>query len=163
MDGMLGPSIHLSRSRSTWGCPIPLGCGGGDSNRPPQVLLEEGLHIPAQAHPPKGEGSTCTTGGLINYFLTPQEQELADQCIMMRGTCIRPHYPVSIQINRRPHLTQVLEPIGAKKWPEGGPAFPKPMWDHSQAKLQEWGWKVPRSSTMNPTQEYYLDNFSDQI
>ena len=34
--------------------------------------------------------------------------------------------------------------------------FPKPSWAASKAKLDEWGWKYPKLSTMNPTQELYL-------
>ena len=76
---------------------------------------------------------------------------------MIRGTGIKPHYPVSIRINRRPHLTKVLEPIKAKPWPEAEPAFPRPSWDQAKDKLHTLGWKVPRFSTMNPMQEYYLE------
>ena len=74
-------------------------------------------------------------------------------------TRIRPHDPVRIQVDQRPHLTRVLAPVAAKKWPEKivEPLFPKPSWAEAKTKLVEWGWTYPKLSTMNPAQELYIN------
>ena len=99
-------------------------------------------------------------GRLIDYFLTPvSEVGSVQECKKIVQTRIRPHDPVQISMDRRPHLTKVLTPVQARKWPDKvtvGPMFPKPTWEASKAKLDEWGWKHPKFSTMNPTQELYL-------
>ena len=54
---------------------------GGAFNRSPEELLGKGVTIPAQAHTPKGEWSTCTVGRMIDYFLTPTcEHCPVDEC-----------------------------------------------------------------------------------
>ena len=117
---------------------------GGDFSRPPEVMLEQGLHMQVKAYTPKGEGSTCTVGGLIDYFLVPaNEPNMARECSMIRRSTIKPHYPVQILVDRRPHLTKVLAPIATKKWPEAEGVFPKITWEQSSAKLKEIGWKLP--------------------
>ena len=96
---------------------------------------------------------------MIDYFLTPMSSiASAQECTKIVQTRIRPHDPVQIKMDRRPHLTKVFALVQAKKWPEKitvGPMFPKPSWAASKAKLDEWGWKYPKFSTMNPTQELY--------
>ena len=82
---------------------------------------------------------------------------MASECSMIRGPTIKPHYPVQILVDRRPHLAKVLAPITTKKLPEGIATFPKISWEQSKAELQELGWTLPRYSTMNPMQAYYLD------
>ena len=114
-------------------------------------MIDQGLHIRARAYTPQGEGSTCTVGGLIDYFLVPDnEPNMASDCKMIRGSTIKPHYPVEIRVDRRLHLTRVLEPMITKKWPEGAPEFPKPSWPQSKTKLEGLGWKYPTFSTMTP-------------
>ena len=80
------------------------------------------------------------------------------ECTKIVQTRIRPHDPVRILVDRRPHLTRVLAPVEAKKWPIPvvGPLFPKPTWQEAKAKLVDWGWKHPKLSTMNPAQELYI-------
>ena len=105
---------------------------GGDLNRSPEELIGRGISIPAQAHTPKGEGSTCAVGGMIDYFLTPpQNQCQVEQRSMIRGTPIKPHYPVQIQVNQRPHLTKVLGPVGARICVELEPIHTKPAWEEA--------------------------------
>ena len=131
---------------------------GGDFNRPPEVMIEQGLQLQARACTPQGEGSRCTVGGLIEYFLVPDnEPNMSSDCKMIRGSTIRPHYPVEVKVDRRPHPTRVSEPIVAKKWPEGAPEFPKPSWPQAKTKLEGLGWKYTTFSTMNPMQAYYID------
>ena len=134
---------------------------GGDFNRTPDELLAKGLYLSAYAHVPKDTTSTCMVGGrVIDYFLTPASEVGSVQaCVKITQTRIRPHDPVKITVDRRPRLTKVLAPVQARKWPikvDVGPLFPKPTWEEAQAKLDEWGWKYPKFSTMNPTQELYL-------
>ena len=132
---------------------------GGDFNRPPETLMDQGLHIQAQAHTPIGEWTTCSVGGMIDYFPTPiGEQCPVEQCVKIKQSTIRPHDPIQIRVNRRPHLTEVLRPVAAKKWPEAEAVFPKPTWEEATNKLTEMGWKVPKFSTINPMQDLYLSN-----
>ena len=99
---------------------------------------------------------------MIDYFLTPiGEQCPVDRCQKIKQSTIRPHDPVQIKVNRRPHLTEVLGPVAAKKWPEAEPIHPKPTWEEATNKLAEMGWKVPKFSTINPMQDLYLNNFGD--
>ena len=60
-----------------------------------------------------------------------------EQCSMIRGTPIKPHYAVPLIANNRPHLTKVLEPVGADKFSEAEPMHPKPTWENSQTKLTD--------------------------
>ena len=76
---------------------------------------------------------------------------------MIRGSPIKPHYPVAIQVRKRPKLTKVLELIKAKKWLEAEPAFPSPK---AQTKLQDLGWRNSRFSTMNPMQDRYSNHLN---
>ena len=82
---------------------------------------------------------------------------MAKECNMIRGSTIKPHYPVQIQVNQRPRLTKVFGPVGAWKWPEAEPVHPNPSWEEATKKLIEVGWKVPRFSTMNTMQDLYLN------
>ena len=114
---------------------------GGDFNRSPEGLLGKGFAIPAQAHTPKGEWSTCTVGGMIDYFLTPAcEQCPVDECSKINTTTIRPHFPVQMRVNRGPHFTQVLGPVAAKKWPDAEPIHNKRTWEEAINKLEQMGW-----------------------
>ena len=96
-------------------------------------------------------------GRVIDYFLTPMA-ELASvlECTKITQTRIRPHDPVAIKVDRRPHLTKVLAPKVAKKRPEGEPAYQGPTWTEARANLKPWGWTHPKFSIMNPAQELYL-------
>ena len=95
---------------------------GGDFNRPTEELLSRGINIPAQAPTPKGEWTTCSVGGKIDYFLTPTgEQCPVEECNKIKQTVIRPHDPVQIKVNKRPHVSQVLGLVAARKWPEADP------------------------------------------
>ena len=126
--------------------------------RPPDELLSRGINIPAQAHTPKGEWTTCSVGGMIEYFLSPTgEQCPVEECNKIKQTVVRPRGPVQIQVNKRPHSTQVLGPVAARKWPEAEPIHPKPTWEEAANKLENIGWKVPKLSTMNPMQDLYLN------
>ena len=103
---------------------------GGDFNRTAEELLSKGLYLSAHAHLPKDTNSTCVVGGrLIDYFLTPViSVGSVRECTKIVQTRIRPHEPVRILVDRRPHFTRVLAPVEAKKWPMKvvGPMFPKP-------------------------------------
>ena len=79
------------------------------------------------------------------------------ECTKITQTRIRPHDPVAIRVDRRPHLTKVLAPVAAKKWPEGEPAYKRPTWTEARAKLKSWGWTHPKFSIINPTQELCLN------
>ena len=108
---------------------------GGFFNRSPDDLLHRGLYLPAQAQTPQGETSTCSVGGLIDYFLIPLRKNMATQCSMIRQTRIKPHYPVETRVDRRPQLTQVLGPKSAKKLPEAKVLYPEPSWEQAKDKL----------------------------
>ena len=125
---------------------------GGDFKRTAEELLSKGLYVSAYAHLPKDTNSTCVVGGrLIDYFLTPMiSVGSVKECTKIVQTRIRPHDPVRIQVDKRPHLTRVLAPVEAKKWPEKilGPLFPKPSWAEAKTKLVEWrgGGNTPDSA-----------------
>ena len=123
--------------------------------------MSKGPYLSAYAHLPKDTNSTCVVGGrLIDYFLTLLiSVGSVKECTKIVQTRIRPHDPVRILVNQRPHLTRVLAPVEAKKWPLKivGPWFPRPSWEAAKAKLVEWGWKYPKLSTMNPAQELYIN------
>ena len=117
------------------------------------------------AHVPRGATSTCVVGGrLIDYYLTPvAEVGSVQECTKIVQSRIRLHDPVRLRLDRGPHFTKVLALAQAKTWPEKvpvGPMFQEPSWNQSKAKLQEWGWKHPKFSTMNPTQELYIYIYS---
>ena len=125
-------------------------------------MLSKGVYLNAYAHVLKGATSTCVVGGrLIDYFLTPvAEVGSVQECTKIVQSRIRPHDPVRLRLDRRPHLTKVLAPGQAKELLEKvpvGPMFQTPSWNQSKAKSKEWGWAYPKFSTMNPTQELYLN------
>ena len=88
----------------------------GDLSMSPAQLIDRGISITAQAHTLQGDRSTCTVGGMIGCFLTQDQNQCpVEHCSMIKSTPIKPHYPIQIMVNKRPHLTKVLEPVGAKK------------------------------------------------
>ena len=131
---------------------------GGDFNWSPDELIDRGITIPAQAHTPKGEWSTCTVGAMIDYFLTPSwDQCPVEECTKINSTTIKLHYPVQIMADQRPQLTKVLGPVGAKKWREAEPIQRKRSWKVASKQLSDMGRKVLRFSTSNPMQDLYLN------
>ena len=58
---------------------------------------------------------------------------------------------------KRPHLTQALGLVAAKKLPDAEPIHQKPTWEEATNKLEQMRWKVPKFSTMNPMQDLHLN------
>ena len=69
------------------------------------------------------------------------------ECTKIVQTRIRPHDPVRILVDRRPHLTKVLSPVEAKKSPihKGGPLFPKPTWEEAKSPAGGLGVEIPQA------------------
>ena len=94
----------------------------------------------AQAHMPKGEGSTWTLGCMIDEFLTPpHEQCPVEQCSMLRGTPTKPDYQAQISVDKRSHLTKVLEPVGPKNCLKLSQCTPSPHGKVHKQDYLNWG------------------------
>ena len=73
---------------------------GGDYNRTPSTLVEESRNrfMAIRTHAPNAT-STCSVGGLIDYFVTHEhEHQILDDIEVIKDTVVTPHCPVAATI-----------------------------------------------------------------
>ena len=131
---------------------------GGDFNRSPEELLGKRIASPAQAHTPKGEWSTCTVGGMIDYFLTPAaDQCTVEECTKNENNNNQASLSNTNKSKQKIAFNQSIRTCGGFEKPEAEPIHDRPTWEQATKTLEKMGWKVPKFSTMNPMQDLYLN------
>ena len=132
---------------------------GAESIRPPQQLeaetAQEGLGT--RCFYPKGVQSTCSNGGLIDYFVSHVgETDIMQEVAIVRDAPTTPHYPVQCVVPGNIKDTMVKEQVTAPKWSEIiGPVLEPWTWEQSQKFLEDQGWKTPHEPFTDARQEYY--------
>ena len=132
---------------------------GGDFNRPPEQLSQEtasnGLGIRCFA--PQGVYSTCSNGGLIDYFASHvNETDILQDVAIVRDAPIAPHFPVQARVPANIKDTMVKTQVTAPEWPVLiGPLLEPWTWEQSQRFLADQQWKAPKMAFSDARQEYY--------
>ena len=99
---------------------IPYVWGGDFYRLPAQLLQEAGFNgLGLQALPPLGECSTCSNGGLIDYFVSHVSETVIVQAVRkIEGSPLTPHYLVECKVPRNLKDTIVMQQEKAPAWPE---------------------------------------------
>ena len=64
--------------------------------------------------------STCSNGGLIDYFVTHENaHEILANLKVINDTVVTPHSPVAANINGALYTTKTLQQVVVPKWPQG--------------------------------------------
>ena len=132
---------------------------GGDLNRPPEQLVEESTsrYCAIRTHAPIGVFSTCSNGGLIDYFVTHEnEHQILADIKVIKDTVVTPHSPVAATINEALYTTKTLQQVAVPKWPEGEPAHERRSWEEAQEVMQELKWSIPHTRCQDAEKECYV-------
>ena len=112
---------------------------GGDYNRPPDTMVEESRNrfMAIRTHAPRAQ-STCSVGGLIDYFVTHEnEHQILEDISVIQDTVVTPHSPVAATIREDIYLTKALQQVTAPKWPQCDPVHEPLSWEESLNMLRE--------------------------
>ena len=74
---------------------------GSDFNRTPEEMVAESdsRYMAVATHAPQTH-TTCSVGGLIDYFVTHEnEQEIISDIQVIKDTVVTPHSPVAATIS----------------------------------------------------------------
>ena len=132
---------------------------GGDFNRPPQQLEAETAQngLGTRCFYRKGVHSTCSNGGLIDYFVSHiSDTDLIRDVGIVHDSPISPHYLVECTIPANIKDTMVKEQVQAPTWPTIiGPLLEPWSWGRAEQFLEEQGWKAPYHRFSDARQEHY--------
>ena len=108
-----------------------------------------------RTHAPVGVFSTCSNGGLIDYFVThADEHEILADIKVLKDTVVTPHSPVAATIKEDIYQTRTLQQVVAPNWPECDPVHEKISWEEAQKIWQDdLKWQIPHCRYQDSTQE----------
>ena len=76
--------------------------------------------------------STCSAGGLIDYFVThANEHHILEDVTVIEDTVVTPHSPVAATIREDIYQTRTLQHVVAPKWPQCDPVHERASWEKS--------------------------------
>ena len=109
-----------------------------------------------RTHAPNGF-STCSVGGLMEYFITHEnEHNIIENVSILKDTVVTPHSPVTATIREDIYQTRTLQQVIAPKWPACEPVHEPLSWDESLTFLRsELKWQVHPKRYQDKMQEQY--------
>ena len=132
---------------------------GADFNRSPAEMVteSESRYMAIATHAPQVR-TTCSVGGLIDYFVTHEnERTIIGDISVIKDTVVTPHSPVAATINESIYATRTLQQVVAPKWPQGDPVHEKVTWEEAQRILAEdIKWEINPFRFLDEMQEYYV-------
>ena len=139
---------------------------GGDFNRTPDIMVEEASHraMAIRTHAPRTY-STCSVGGLIDYFVTHEhEHDILEDIEVIKDRVVTPHSPVAATIREDIHMSKALQQVVAPKWPQGDPVHEQLSWEQSLNFLREdLEWKIHPERYQDQLQEQYAHHLGIRI
>ena len=108
------------------------------------VEESEALYMAIRTYAPRVH-STCSAGGLIDYFVThANEHHILADVTVIKDTVVAPHSPVAATIRDDIYQTRTLQQVVAPRWPQCDPVHEKVSWEEAQHILRdEIKWKIP--------------------
>ena len=124
-------------------------------------MVEESSHsaMAIRTHAPRTY-STCSVGGLIDYFVTHEhEHDILDDIEVIKDTVVTPHSPVAATIREDVYMSSALQQLVAPKWPQGDPIHEQLSWEQSLNFLREdLKWKIHPERYQDHAQEQYAQH-----
>ena len=85
-----------------------------------------------------GVHSTCSAGGLIDYFVThADEHHTLENVTIIKDTVVTPHSPVAATIREDIYLSRTLQQVVGQKWPQCDPVHDRVSWEEAQHIIRE--------------------------
>ena len=127
------------------------------------VSESAGRYMAITTHAPQAT-TTCSVGGLIDYFVTHEsERTILSDIKVISDTVVSPHSPVAATINENIYATKTLQQVVSPKWPQGDPVHERVTWEEAQRiLLEDIRWKSHPYRYQDEMQEYYIKNLGMQ-
>ena len=138
---------------------------GGDYNRPADKLEEEccSRYCAVRTHPLLGIFGTCNNGGLIDYFVTHEDEHCLVQDInIIKDAVVSPQSPLEGDINAELFRTRVKQQKVAPQLLQAEKVHENYTWTEAQDNLLSMGWKTPGARYQDKHQEYYAQHIGWQ-